>query len=143
MRVPFRRVRKRRISRPLTWPACSAASCAAGRRHRSATAISARWFRLAATSAVGNLMGGLIGGSVFIDGLIARFMYKSLYQMHQLALHGLVKTSLDVIANQLRKATQAAHQAALGPVHAMNPGGGPIVQKTCIFAIWALLLPQT
>ena len=56
-------------------------------------------------SAVGNLMGGLIGGSLFIDGLIAGIMYKSLYQMHQLALHGYIKTTLDFIATQLRKAT--------------------------------------
>ncbi|MFI4889407.1 MAG: NAD(P)/FAD-dependent oxidoreductase [Steroidobacterales bacterium] len=61
---------------------------------------------LGRSSAVGNLMGGLIGGNLFIDGLIARFMYKSLYQMHQLALHGMIKTTLDFIANQLRKATQ-------------------------------------
>ncbi len=60
---------------------------------------------LGAKTAVGNLMGGLIGGSLFIDGIIAGVMYKSLYQMHQLALHGYVKTTLDFIATQLRKAT--------------------------------------
>ena len=58
------------------------------------------------SSAVGNLMGGLMGGNMFIDGLIAKVMYKSLYQMHQFALHGLVKTSLDFIAHQLRRATE-------------------------------------
>ena len=58
------------------------------------------------SSAVGNLMGGLMGGNMFIDGLIARLMYKSLYQMHQLALHGIVKTALDFIAHQLRRATE-------------------------------------
>jgi NADH dehydrogenase len=51
---------------------------------------------LGRNSAVGNLMGGLIGGSVFIDGLIARFMYKSLYQMHQLALHGLTRAAAQL-----------------------------------------------
>ncbi len=61
---------------------------------------------LGRSSAVGNLMGGLIGGSVFIDGIIAGMMYKSLYQMHQLALHGPVKTALDFLATQLRKATE-------------------------------------
>ena len=58
------------------------------------------------SSAVGNLMGGLMGGNMFIDGLIAKVMYTSLYQMHQFALHGLVKTSLDFIAHQLRRATE-------------------------------------
>ena len=39
-------------------------------------------------STVGNLMGSLVGGSLFVEGLFARFMYKSLYKMHELALHG-------------------------------------------------------
>lgn len=58
------------------------------------------------SSAVGNLMGGLMGGNMFIDGLIAGMMYKSLYQMHQLALHGLTKTVLDFTSHLLRKATE-------------------------------------
>ena len=36
-------------------------------------------------SAVGNLMGGLIGGSMMVQGLIARWMYVSLYKMHQVS----------------------------------------------------------
>jgi len=51
-------------------------------------------------------MGGLMGGNMFIDGLIARMMYKSLYQMHQFALHGWIKTALDFLSVQLRKATE-------------------------------------
>ena len=39
-------------------------------------------------SAVGNLMGRLIGGSLLIQGLIARWMYVSLYKLHQIAIHG-------------------------------------------------------
>lgn len=61
---------------------------------------------LGRSRAVGNLMGGLMGGNLFIDGLIARMMYKSLYQMHQLALHGPIKTALDFVSLQLRKATE-------------------------------------
>jgi NADH:ubiquinone reductase (H+-translocating) len=61
---------------------------------------------LGRSSAVGNLMGGLMGGNMFIDGLIARMMYKSLYQMHQFALHGFIKTALDFLSVQLRKATE-------------------------------------
>jgi NADH dehydrogenase len=37
---------------------------------------------------VGNLMGGLLGRSVFIEGYFARLMYRMLYKMHQAALHG-------------------------------------------------------
>ena len=39
-------------------------------------------------STVGNMMGFLIGRSIFIEGLFARIMYRSLYAMHQRALHG-------------------------------------------------------
>lgn len=42
--------------------------------------------------AVGNLMGNLTNNSFFIEGKIARFMYISLYRMHQLAIHGFFKT---------------------------------------------------
>lgn len=39
-------------------------------------------------STLGNLMGNLVGGSMMIEGRIARFAYISLYRMHQVALHG-------------------------------------------------------
>lgn len=39
-------------------------------------------------STVGNLMGFLVGRSMFIEGYFARLMYRSLYKMHQTALHG-------------------------------------------------------
>ncbi len=39
-------------------------------------------------STVGNLMGFLVGRSMFVEGLFARLMYRSLYKMHQSALHG-------------------------------------------------------
>jgi NADH dehydrogenase len=41
-----------------------------------------------AYSAIGSLMGGLIGGSLRVEGLFARFMYRSLYKLHRLALEG-------------------------------------------------------
>jgi NADH dehydrogenase len=43
---------------------------------------------------VGSLMGGLAGKSLYLEGLMARFMYRSLYSMHQRALHGATKTAL-------------------------------------------------
>ena len=39
-------------------------------------------------STVGNLMGFVVGRSMFIEGLLARLMYRSLYKMHEAALHG-------------------------------------------------------
>ena len=39
-------------------------------------------------STVGNLMGFAIGRNMFIEGYFARLMYRSLYAMHQAALHG-------------------------------------------------------
>jgi len=49
-------------------------------------------------SAVGNLMGRLIGGNLWVDGLFARFMYWSLYRMHLLALHGFARVALHTLA---------------------------------------------
>ena len=48
-------------------------------------------------SAVGSLMGALIGGSLLIHGLIARVMYTSLYKMHQVSIHGLVRVAFDTV----------------------------------------------
>jgi NADH dehydrogenase len=56
-------------------------------------------------SAVGSLMGGLIGGTMFIEGLMARLMYTSLYRMHVMALHGVVRMSLDTVTHWLRSKT--------------------------------------
>ena len=39
-------------------------------------------------STVGSLMGSLVGRGMFIEGLFARAMYRSLYKMHEAALHG-------------------------------------------------------
>ncbi|SKD04479.1 NADH dehydrogenase [Burkholderia sp. CF099] len=56
-------------------------------------------------SAVGSLMGGLIGGSVLIEGLFARFMYRSLYRMHVVALHGYARMVTRTLAHWLRRST--------------------------------------
>lgn len=56
-------------------------------------------------SAVGNLMGGVIGGSMLIEGLFARFMYMSLYRLHVAALHGYPRMMLDTVAHWLRRTT--------------------------------------
>ena len=57
-------------------------------------------------SAVGSLMGRLIGGSLLIQGLIARWMYASLYKLHQVAILGYVGVVLDTIGRFLRRRTE-------------------------------------
>ena len=42
-------------------------------------------------STVGSLMGNLIGGRMAIEGRLARIVYKSLYRMHLIAVHGWIK----------------------------------------------------
>jgi NADH dehydrogenase len=51
-------------------------------------------------SAVGNLMGNF-SSSMKLEGHLARYFYMSLYQMHQVALHGLTKTMLSVVGSRL------------------------------------------
>jgi NADH dehydrogenase len=48
-------------------------------------------------STVGSLMGSLIGPSFFIEGYFARLMYRSLYKMHEAALHGRSRTLLGLV----------------------------------------------
>jgi NADH dehydrogenase len=57
-------------------------------------------------STVGNLMGKLMGGNLLIEGLFAGLMYKSLYKMHQLALHGVTKVALDTLARLITRRTE-------------------------------------
>jgi NADH dehydrogenase len=55
---------------------------------------------------VGSLMGKLVGGNLFIEGWLAGLMYKSLYKMHQLALHGPTKVALDTVARLITRRTE-------------------------------------
>ena len=52
-------------------------------------------------STVGNLMGFAVGRYMFIEGLFARLMYRSLYKMHQAALHGAGRAALRTVAGAL------------------------------------------
>ncbi|MBJ7221105.1 MULTISPECIES: NAD(P)/FAD-dependent oxidoreductase [unclassified Brenneria] len=54
-------------------------------------------------STVGSLMGNLMRGSVMVEGRIARFVYISLYRMHQVALHGYVKTGLMMLVGGINR----------------------------------------
>ncbi|HSH54221.1 MAG TPA: NAD(P)/FAD-dependent oxidoreductase [Methylotenera sp.] len=56
---------------------------------------------------VGNLMGALSGGSMYIEGLFARVMYQSLYKMHLMTLHGIWLVVLQTIARMITRRTEA------------------------------------
>ncbi len=47
---------------------------------------------------VGNLMGFVSGRSMMVEGLFAKFMYRSLYKMHLLALHGFGTVAIDTLS---------------------------------------------
>ena len=57
-------------------------------------------------STVGNLMGSLVGGNLWVEGLFARTMYLSLYKMHEVALHGYWKTALGSASRWLTRSTE-------------------------------------
>jgi NADH dehydrogenase len=48
-------------------------------------------------STVGNLMGGVAGGSLFVEGAFAGLMYRALRFMHERALNGTLRALLGVI----------------------------------------------
>jgi NADH dehydrogenase len=52
-------------------------------------------------TAVGNLMGSVMRGSVKVEGWLARMFYISLYRMHQVALYGVVRTGLLVLTDRI------------------------------------------
>jgi NADH dehydrogenase len=57
-------------------------------------------------TAVGNLMGKLVGKNLMVEGRIARMFYVSLYRMHQMALHGFFRTALIWLNDKLSRALQ-------------------------------------
>ncbi|BBL88329.1 NADH dehydrogenase [Vibrio rotiferianus] len=54
-------------------------------------------------STVGSLMGNLTKGSMMVEGRIARVVYISLYRMHQMALHGMIKTGLMMLVGRINR----------------------------------------
>ena len=58
---------------------------------------------LGRVGAIGNLMNLALRGNLFIEGMIARWMYRSLYKMHERALHGTAKTALGTLARGLSR----------------------------------------
>ncbi len=54
-------------------------------------------------STVGSLMGNLIGGSMAIEGRLARLIYTSLYQMHLFSIHGWIKGSFLMLIGRVNR----------------------------------------
>lgn len=59
-------------------------------------------------STVGSLMGNLTRGSMKVEGRMARFVYVSLYRLHQVALHGYSHTLLLVLVGHINKVIRPA-----------------------------------
>ena len=57
-------------------------------------------------SIIGNLMGGLVGRNLWVEGLLARLMYRSLYKMHEYAVHGAAKVTFDTLARLITRRTE-------------------------------------
>ncbi|MSQ60195.1 MAG: NAD(P)/FAD-dependent oxidoreductase [Betaproteobacteria bacterium] len=57
-------------------------------------------------STVGSLMGAITRGSWMIEGYFAMLMYRSLYKMHEYALHGFTKVFLDTLARIITRRTE-------------------------------------
>lgn len=57
-------------------------------------------------STVGSLMGSISSGAMFIEGKFASIMYRSLYKMHQIALHGFVSVTLQTIGKWISGRTE-------------------------------------
>ncbi len=57
-------------------------------------------------STVGSLMGSLVGGNLMLEGYFARLMYAWLRKMHELALHGPTKVTLDTLARLITRRTE-------------------------------------
>lgn len=46
-------------------------------------------------------MGGLVGRSIFIEGMFAKAMYLTMYKKHELAIHGWRRVVLESLARTL------------------------------------------
>jgi len=54
-------------------------------------------------STVGSLMGSLSNHSMFVEGRIAKFVYVSLYNMHQIGIHGWLKGAVTLFNRTVSK----------------------------------------
>jgi NADH dehydrogenase len=57
-------------------------------------------------STVGSLMGFITGRKMVIEGFFAKMMYRSLYKMHETAIHGWLRTTLGTISRLVSRRTE-------------------------------------
>src|SRR5262249_48667112 len=57
-------------------------------------------------STVGSLMGGLLGGKPWVEGLFAPPTYPSLYTPPEYALHGPTKVTMDTLGRLITRRTE-------------------------------------
>lgn len=55
---------------------------------------------------VGTLMGFVTGGTVRLEGVLAKLFYLSLYRLHVWVLHGFWRMALDTLARLIRRQTE-------------------------------------
>ena len=104
--APCRRAPRPRTSRRATCWARSAAGCKGQPLKPFVYRDFGSLVSLGHYSTVGSLMGFIVGKSMFIEGWFARLMYRSLYKMHQQALHGWTKVALETFARTLTRRTE-------------------------------------
>jgi NADH dehydrogenase len=59
-------------------------------------------------SAIGSLMGFLVGRNIFIEGYFARLMYRSLHLMHEVALFGCGRAIIRAMAQKISRSSEPA-----------------------------------
>ncbi len=57
---------------------------------------------LGPTAATGMLIGGALGSGLFVDGALARVLYRLMYRKHVLALHGFVVMAWQTVGHWIR-----------------------------------------
>jgi NADH dehydrogenase len=61
---------------------------------------------LGSYESVGTLMGFATGGTIRVEGIVAKLFYISLYKLHLWALHGFWRMALDTLARMIRRQTE-------------------------------------
>ena len=54
------------------------------------------------------VLAGLMGKKVFVEGGIAKYLYISLYRLHQIALHGYLRTALLALVGRINRRLRPA-----------------------------------
>lgn len=78
---------------------------------------------------IGNLMGFLIGPNFWVEGFIARLMYRSLYKMHEYAISGGRRLLFQALGRSLSRRSEPQvklHQARHRAAYSARPRRAPL-----------------